>query len=135
MAPRRAHRLIALALSGSLAAGCTDPPLLQETIAGTPLSLWIAGAEITSFAVLQRGMFDAVYSLITGKDCSVINIERRGEYCRSAVVAQPVAFCTRSIGDVDCWTVANPYGPQRPVTDIPPPPVARTPVRWNLSPF
>jgi hypothetical protein len=135
MAPRRSRRLAALALAASLVAGCTDPPLLQETIAGTPLSLWLAGTGVASYAVLQRGVFDAVYSVVTGKDCSVINIERRGEYCRSVAVAQPIAFCTRSLGDVDCWTVANPYGPQRPVTDIPPPPVARTPVRWNLSPF
>jgi hypothetical protein len=135
MAPRRSRRLAALALAASLVAGCTDPPLLQETIAGTPLSLWLAGTGVASYAVLQRGVFDAVYSVVTGKDCSVINIERRGEYCRSVAVAQPIAFCTRSLGDVDCWTVANPYGPQRPVTDIPPPPVARTPGRWNLSPF
>ncbi len=114
--------------------GCSEPPVLQETIAGTPVSLWIAGASITSFAVAQRGLFDIAYSLVTGKDCSVINIERRGEYCRSEAVAQPVAFCTRSLGDVDCWTVANPYGPQRPTTDMPARP-ERRPSRWTLSPF
>jgi hypothetical protein len=134
-APRRSRRLAALALAGSLLAGCTDPPLLQETIAGAPLSLWAAGTGVASYAVLQRGVFDTIYSLVTGKDCSVLNIERRGEYCRSEPVAEPIAFCTRTIGAVDCWTVANPYGPQRAVTDIPSPPAARQPVRWNLSPF
>ncbi len=115
-------------------AGCSEPAVLQETIAGTPLSLWIAGASATSFVVAQRGLFDVAYSLVTGKDCSLVNIERRGEYCRSEAIAQPVAFCTRSLGDVDCWTVANPYGLQRPVTDIPVRP-ERRPARWSLSPF
>lgn len=131
---RRSRRLVALALSGTLVAGCEQPSVMQERIAGTPVSLWLAGAEVASFAVLQRGLLDTVYSLVTGKDCSVLNIERRGEYCRSAAVAQPVAFCTRTIGDVDCWTVANPYGPQRAVTDTPVAP-PRQPVRWGLSPF
>jgi hypothetical protein len=132
---RRPRRLTALALAGSLLGGCSEVPLSQEPVAGAPLSLWLAGTGVASYVVLQRGLFDTIYSLVTGKDCSLLNIERAGEYCRSEPVAQPIAFCTRSLGDVDCWTVANPYGPQRAVTDTPSPPVARRPVRWNLSPF
>lgn len=133
--PRRSlRRLPALAFAGALMAGCSSPPLLQERVIGAPVSLWTAGASVASFAVLQRGVFDVAYSLVTGKDCSVVNIERRGEYCRTDPVAAPVAFCTRSLGDVDCWTVAEPYGPQRQVADQPPAP-ERVPRRWSLSPF
>jgi hypothetical protein len=133
--PRRiASSAISLALAGGLIAGCTSDPVLQETVLGTPVSLWVAGASAASFVVLQRGLFDVAYSVVTGKDCSVINIERRGEYCRTDPVAAPVAFCTRSLGDVDCWVVAEPYGPQRPVSDTPAP-AERTPRRWSLTPF
>lgn len=131
----RPNRLASLALAAMLAGGCQEPSVLQERVAGAPVSLWLAGASVASFVVLQRGVFDAVYSLATGQDCSVLHLERRGEYCRSAAVAQPVPFCTRTIGQVDCWTVAEPYGPQRPVADIPPPPPARERLRWSLSPF
>jgi len=126
--PRRRSRLLALMLAAATLGGC------QETFLGTPLSLWAAGASVGSFVVLERGLFDAGYSLVTGKDCSVVNLERGGPYCRTEAVAQPAPFCTRTIGTVDCWTVAEPYGPQRPVADTPVPP-ERVPARWSLSPF
>jgi len=133
--PRRtAPSAISLALAGGLLAGCSSPPLLQEKVLGAPVSLWAAGASVASFVVLQRGLVDVAYSIVTGKDCSVINIERRGEYCRTDPVTAPATFCTRSLGDVDCWLVAEPYGPQRQVSDTPPEP-ERTPRRLNLTPF
>ncbi|MCU0985899.1 MAG: hypothetical protein MUC89_13305 [Acetobacteraceae bacterium] len=130
----KASSALGLALAGGLLAGCANEPLLQETVLGAPVSLWTAGASVASFAVLQRGLVDVAYSVVTGKDCSVIHIERRGEYCRTEPVAAPVPFCTRSLGDVDCWAVAEPYGPQRPVSDTPAR-AERTPRRWSLTPF
>ncbi len=129
------HRpLLALAAASGLLGACGGSPLLQETIAGAPLSLWLAGASVTSLAVLERGVVDAAYSAVTGKDCSLVHIERRGEYCRTEPAAMPVAFCTRSLADVDCWTVAQPYGPQQPVAATPPQ-TGRVARRWSLSPF
>ncbi len=121
-------------LACSLLAGCSSAPVLQVRVLGAPVSLWLAGSSAASFIVLQRGLFDVAYSLVTGQDCSVLNIERRGEYCRSDPVSAPAPFCTRSLGDVDCWTVAEPYGPQRSVSDAPAAP-ERTPRRWSLTPF
>jgi hypothetical protein len=47
---------------------------------------------------------DAVYSAITGKDCSIVRMEQGKSYCRP-VEPPPDAppYCTRSLGVVDCW--------------------------------
>jgi hypothetical protein len=134
MERRKAPAAIGVILAGSLLGGCSSAPVLSETVLGAPVSLWLAGGSVASFALLQRGLVDVAYSVVTGQDCSVLNIEKRGEYCRTDPVAGPAPFCTRSLGDVDCWSVAEPYGRQRAVTDIP---VAaeRTPRRWSLTPF
>jgi hypothetical protein len=69
---------------------------------------WVAtGAiapQVASIAVIHRSPFDAVYSLLSGRDCSVVRLDRGESYCRPvepAPTAQP--FCTRSLGVVDCW--------------------------------
>jgi hypothetical protein len=124
---------LTLALA-ALAGGCASPPLASETIWGTPVPVALAGASLGSIIVLERGLFDVAYSLITGKDCSIVHIERRGEYCRTEAADQPTPFCTRSLGDVDCWTVTNPYGGQLPVADRPMR-AERQARPWSLSPF
>jgi hypothetical protein len=131
---RAAHLAIGFTLSGGVLTGCSTPPVLREQVLGAPVSLWLASGSVASFVVLQRGLFDVAYSVVTGQDCSVIHLERRGEYCRSDPVASPAPYCTRSLGDVDCWTVAEPFGPQRSVSDT----AAvqeRAPRRWSLTPF
>ncbi|WP_439576294.1 hypothetical protein [Elioraea sp.] len=104
-------RLLLLALLA--AAGC------RSEVEGTPVSLIAAGTVVTSYAVLQRSPIDAIYSLVVGKDCSSLHLERRGEYCRTRAAVTPPPFCTRSLASVDCWTETQPYGPQRPVADTP----------------
>lgn len=113
-----------LALVVLLASGC------GSDVEGTPVSLIAAGTVVTSYAVLQRSPIDAVYSLVTGRDCSSLHLERRGEYCRTREVVTAPAFCTRSLATVDCWTETNPYGPQRAVADTPAAP-ERESVRWR----
>lgn len=111
-------------------------PLLVATLTGcstvdgsTPWSLVTAGVSAGSFIVLQRGIVDAAVSLAKGQDCSVLHLERRGEYCRTVAAVSEPPFCTRSLGGVDCWTEYEPYGPQRPVADTPAP-AEREAVRW-----
>ncbi len=115
---------VRLLLAGLLVSAC------GSDIEGTPVSLIAAGTVVTSYAVLQRSPIDAVYSLVTGKDCSSLHLERRGEYCRTREVVTAPAFCTRSLATVDCWTETAPYGPQRAVTDTPAP-REREAVRWR----
>jgi hypothetical protein len=76
-----------------------------------------AGAALTvgSIAGIQRTPLDAVYSTLTGKDCSLVRLDKGETYC--APVPPPPAppqYCTRSIGNVDCWS--NPQD----LSNIPP---------------
>ena len=79
-----------------LLAGCGAAP---ET--------WVAGAGgvgIASIAILQRTPFDAVYSLISGRDCSAVRLDKGQSYCRAQEPPpERPPFCTRGLGGVDCW--------------------------------
>lgn len=86
-------------------AGC-DP-------ASQVLGLGAAGASI---AIFHRTPVDMVYSAVTGKNCSVVRLDRNESYCKPPETQPPPQpYCTRSLGTVDCW--ARPYamrnlGPQ-----------------------
>ena len=59
---------------------------------------------VVSIAVLHRSPFDAAYSAISGKDCSVVRLDQGKSYCRPVEPppeSQP--YCTRSLGVADCW--------------------------------
>jgi hypothetical protein len=86
-------RVLALAL---LLGGC-------DATAGQ-LSGGAAAISVGSIVALHRSPIDAVYSLFTGKDCSVVRLEENKSYCRTP---EPLPgappYCTRSLGVVDCW--------------------------------
>jgi hypothetical protein len=81
-----------------------------------------AAVEIGSTMVIGRGPIAAAYSLVSGRDCSLPNYAAEGRFCRREEAPNAPRYCTRSLGWVDCWTVADPYGPQRGVADLPQPP-------------
>jgi hypothetical protein len=92
-------------------------PLLAACEAAGPLAV-VAGGSV---ALIGRTPVDVVASLVTGRDCSVVRLDRRESYCaptEEPPAAQP--YCTRSLGSVDCWTVP-PYArpPLRSVADGP----------------
>jgi hypothetical protein len=74
----------------------------------------VIGGSAGSVATIQRTPLDAVYSLVSGKDCSLVRLGQGKTYCRPVEPPpQPPAFCTRSLGVVDCWQ--DPDGlPSRP---------------------
>lgn len=54
--------------------------------------------------VFQRTLPDLVYSGITGRDCSLVRLDRGESYCRPVdLPPAPQPYCTRSLGGVDCW--------------------------------
>jgi hypothetical protein len=80
-----------------LLAGCDTTPALVAT----PI---IAGVGVGSIPVLGRSPVDAVYSLATNRDCSVVRLDQGKTYCRAIKPAPPPPeFCSRSLGVVDCW--------------------------------
>ena len=98
--------------------------LLAGLPACSPEPWAVLGAvDVVSIVVLGRSLGDVGVSAVTGRDCSVVRLDRGQTYCTPRnQPPPPEPFCTRSLGTVDCW--ANPEvlpGPQRFVADAPPP--------------
>ncbi len=70
-----------------------------------------AGAEAVSVPVLGRGVVDVGASAITGKDCSVVRLDRGQTYCapREHPPGAP-PFCTQTLGTVQCWANPEAFG-------------------------
>ena len=86
-------RWLPLLLAACCLAGCVPETVL-------PLAAGL-GAEV---AIFHRTLPDLVYSGVTGRDCSMVRLDRGESYCRAvAPPVPPQPYCTRSLGMVDCW--------------------------------
>ena len=64
----------------------------------------LAVAEVASIVVLHRGILDTLISTFSGRDCSIVYLDRGQSYCRTPEPPpSPPPYCTRSLGVVDCW--------------------------------
>jgi len=82
---------------------CSLPFLAGCHPGGTPFVV-LAGVEAASIAVFHRDGFDLGYSMVTGRDCSIVRLDRGERYCRQPEPAPaPPVFCARSLGVVDCY--------------------------------
>ncbi len=55
--------------------------------------------------IFHRTLPDLVYSGVTGRDCSMVRLDRGDSYCRPVdLPPPPQPYCTRSLAGVDCWT-------------------------------
>ncbi len=87
---------VSAALALSLLGGCGVDP--GHLIGG------FGAGEVASITILHRGLFDTVYSGLTGKDCSIVRLDEGKSYCRPPEPPPPLEpYCTRSLGVVDCW--------------------------------
>ena len=85
-----------------------------------------AGANIVSVMALHRTLFDALWSLVTNRDCSIVHLDQGKAYCKPIEPPPPpLPYCTQTLGWVDCWT--DPW-----VFVDPPPEVADGP--YQLTP-
>lgn len=79
-----------------LLAGCNLTPEQAATVG--------VGAAVGSIAVIGRSPADAVYSIVSGRDCSIVRLEQNKSYCKPIEPPpSPQPYCTRSLGVVDCW--------------------------------
>lgn len=62
-----------------------------------------AGVEIASVAVFHRGLGDMVVSAVSGRDCSIVRLDRGLSYCVPALPPAAPAYCTHTLGRVECW--------------------------------
>ena len=80
------HLLILLLL-----AGCGATP--EQVVPAAALF------GIGSIAVIQRSPFDALYSVLSGRDCSIVRLDQGKSYCRPVEPPpEPQPYCTRSLG-------------------------------------
>lgn len=98
----------------------------------------LVAADVASVVVFGRGIADIGVSAISGRDCSIVRLDRGLTYCAPIdPPPDPGPFCTRSLGVVDCWI--NPQAlpmPQQPVADGPAPTLAQEQyrrARWPKS--
>lgn len=79
-------------------------PLLILSLAACEPAGIGAAVTIGSVAAIGRTPVDAAVSLVSGRDCSVVRLDRGESYCRPQEAPPPAQpYCTRSLGSVDCW--------------------------------
>ncbi|MGQ9367668.1 hypothetical protein [Azospirillum sp. A39] len=112
MAPRRLVRLgpAVLLAAGTLLPGCTG-----VLVAG-------GAAEAVSLTSTKKTLVDHAASAVTGQDCSFIGFNETGRYCTEAmVVDRSNVYCYRTLADVDCHHVPDPYRNGQTALASPPP--------------
>lgn len=61
-------------------------------------------ASGVSIPVFHRTPVDMMVSAASGRDCSVVNLDKGERYCKPKDRRPAVPeFCTRSLGVPDCW--------------------------------
>lgn len=122
---RRGTVLLSLGagLSAGLAvlmlAGCADPVTAVGAV----------GAAVTmeSMTATKKLPTDHALSWATGRDCSIIHFEKEGEYCppNPHPVDRSNMYCIKTLGDVECRELPDPFrNGDRALASPPPPPVA-----------
>ncbi|WP_421989627.1 hypothetical protein [Roseococcus sp.] len=87
------HILSLATLLLPLLGGCDGPALVAT-----------AGVNVASLTLVGRTVPDLLVSGVTGRDCSIVRLDRGLSYCGPSPVAPgPQPYCTRSRGSVDCW--------------------------------
>ncbi len=115
---RPAHALLPLlALAPLPLAGCD----------ATSLAIG-AAASVATVPLVGRSGPDLVISGLSGRDCSIVRLDRGLSYCAAEERPPgPPPYCTPSLGRVDCWVTRPASIPmQRGVVDGP---VALTPAQ------
>ncbi len=101
----------ALVLLPLLVVSCADP----SPVAG------LVALDLASVMVFGRGVTDIGVSAVSGRDCSIVRLDRGQTYCTPVAVREADAYCTPTLGRVDCWTSpALLPRPTQGVADTPP---------------
>lgn len=66
--------------------------------------------ELVSVTSTDKTIGDHLVSWSSGKNCSTVRTERGQTYCvEDAIVQDEKLYCYRTLGDVTCYHVADPY--------------------------
>ena len=80
----------------------------------------LAAAEAASVVVFGRGVIDIGVSAVSGRDCSIVRLDKGQTYCAPKEQPFQEAYCTRTLAAVDCW-------PSPAILPVPRPGVGDTP--------
>lgn len=85
-------------------------PVLLGGCAMTPLTTAMVAADGTSLNSTKKTLLDHVVSGATGKDCSTISFTETGTYCpEKVVVDRSRLYCYKTLADVECHHIPDPY--------------------------
>lgn len=64
----------------------------------------VAVVSAASVPIFHRSPLDIAVSAATGRNCSVVNLDKGDSYCRPKDLPPDTPeYCTRSLGVPDCW--------------------------------
>ena len=107
-------RLAWIGLVLPVLAGCESVPPV--------LAVGTATASAVSLTATKKTLIDHAASAMTGKDCSAIALEQTGQYCSTPmVVDRSNVYCYRTLADVDCHHIPDPYRNGQTALASPPP--------------
>jgi len=70
----------------------------------------------------KKSLVDHAVSAARGEDCSIVQLEREGYYCKeNIVVDRSNLYCTKTLGDVECHNLPDPYRNADTALASPPP--------------
>ncbi len=108
---------MALLMRISLGIGAVVPSVLSMLLlagcgaATAPGVNFAAAASLATVPALGRTAPDALISLVSGRDCSLVRMEKGQSYCRPEPPPwEEPPFCTRSLGVVECWRNPEAFG-------------------------
>ena len=85
-------------------------PALALLAAVSLLEACVAAAGAGSVVVTDKTPIDHIYSLVTGKDCSLVRKEKGLTYCIEDEKAPPMpVHCYSTLGVANCYTQPDPY--------------------------
>ncbi|WP_207458936.1 hypothetical protein [Azospirillum sp. SYSU D00513] len=110
---RRSMVLVGFLLAAGGLGGCAAGPVVGAAV---------AGAQVASLSSTKKTLDDHVASGILGEDCSTISLAETGRYCNERVkVDRSNLYCYRTLADVECHHIPDPYRNGNTALASPPP--------------
>ncbi|HEY0834903.1 MAG TPA: hypothetical protein VGE72_13420 [Azospirillum sp.] len=82
----------------------------------------LAAVEFGSLNTTKKTLGDHLVSGVTGRNCSWIKLEETGQYCpEEVVVDRSNVYCYRTLADVNCHYIPDPYKNGHTALASPPP--------------
>ncbi|MDQ2104652.1 hypothetical protein [Azospirillum isscasi] len=106
-----ARAIAALALVAVPLGGCSGPMMVASV-----------GADLASVTSTKKTLGDHLVSAATGRDCSAIVFSETGQYCpEKQYVDRSRLYCYRTLADVDCHHIPDPFKNGHTALASPPP--------------